>query len=127
MSNEVGHEVGSKQEINIQDGQGLRELFPGFFPPSERERKSAYKQGVVSLDANALLDLYRFTPHARQEYLGVLEAMSNRIFVTHQAALEFQRNRLNVINNRIKRAGLDERQQIGKNPNRGERRYSDSR
>ena len=79
----------------------MRELFPGYYPPPEGARQDVFVNGLVSLDANALLALYRFTPRARLELLTVLDAMRDRLFITHQAALEFHRDRLEVVDSRL--------------------------
>jgi len=55
---------------------------------------------LVSLDANVLLSFYRFSPAARQGLISVLEALGDRVFVSHQAAREFWRNRLAAIDAR---------------------------
>lgn len=86
--------------IEPVDAESSRTLFRGFYPPSPEERENAYKSGLVSLDANALLDLYRFTPRARDELFEVLELLRERLLITHQVALEFHRNRLSVFDDR---------------------------
>jgi hypothetical protein len=88
----------------ILDGNRMEDLFPGYYPPNAYERKRAYQHGLISLDANALLDLYRFSRKARQEFFRVLESIRTRLFITHQAALEFHRNRLSTVEGRLKAA-----------------------
>src|ERR1700733_6019995 len=90
--------------ITISHGNSLGDLFPGYYPPSDEDRKNAYLQGLVSLDANALLDLYRFSKPARDEFFEVLEKLGPRLFVTHQAALEFHRGRLSTVESRLRAA-----------------------
>jgi hypothetical protein len=55
------------EAIEILHGNKLEDLFPGYYPPTKEERRDAYRRGLVSLDANALLDLYRFSERARNE------------------------------------------------------------
>ncbi|MFG3418700.1 PIN-like domain-containing protein [Micromonospora sp. NPDC048063] len=93
--------------IEIAEGSSPRELFPGYYSLSNEQRTQAFREGLVSLDANALLDLYRFTPKAREEFLGVLRAMRPRLFLTHQAALEFHRNRPGVVDDRLDAASKE--------------------
>jgi PIN like domain len=93
-----------EKQIIISDASSMEELFPGYYPPNSSERRDAYQQGLVSLDANALLDFYRFSHKARQEFFQVLEHLRPRLFITHQAALEFHRNRLSTVESRIKAA-----------------------
>jgi hypothetical protein len=87
--------------IEIEAGTDLHDLFPGYYPPSNEHRRRAYQTGLVSLDANALLDTYRFTAKSRAEFFQVLEALGKRLFLTHQAALEFHRDRLKVVQDRL--------------------------
>jgi hypothetical protein len=75
----------------------MRDAFASWYPISEEERRAAYSNGLVVLDANVLLDLYRFDKSPRQEVLGLLHKVSDRLWLPHQVALEFHRNRLNVI------------------------------
>jgi hypothetical protein len=87
--------------IVISHGNNPLELFPGYHPPAKEERREVYRRGLVSADANALLDLYRFSERARNEYFKVLEELRPRLFITHQAASEFYRNRLSVVESRL--------------------------
>ncbi|MET8251861.1 PIN-like domain-containing protein [Micromonospora sp. NPDC005197] len=97
----------NSERIEIVEGGNPRELFPGYYSLSDEQRTQAFQAGLVSLDANALLDLYRFTPKAREEFLGVLRAMRPRLFLTHQAALEFHRNRPGVVDDRLDAASKE--------------------
>ena len=90
-----------KNVIEISHGNNPGDLFPGYHPPSREERRDAYQHGLVSVDANGLLDLYRFSERARNEYFAVLDALRSRLFITHQAASEFYRNRLSVAQSRL--------------------------
>jgi hypothetical protein len=75
----------------------MKKTFPGYYRPSAKELASMWDTGIFVLDANVLLNLYRYTPDTAEELLGILKAISDRIWVPHQAALEYHRNRLNVI------------------------------
>jgi hypothetical protein len=90
--------------IEISHGNNPFDLFPGYHPPTNEERQEAYQHGLVSIDANGLLDLYRFSERARNEYFAVLDVLRPRLFITHQAASEFYRNRLSVAESRLNAA-----------------------
>jgi hypothetical protein len=75
----------------------LRKNFAAWYPPSPEQREEFVVNGLVALDANILLDLYRMNPDARQDLLSLLHRLETHLWVPHQAALEFHRNRLNVI------------------------------
>jgi hypothetical protein len=75
----------------------MRNLFAGYYPPTESELKTLWSKATVVLDTNVLLNLYRLPVAARDDFLGVLEIFKSRIWLPHQVALEFQRRRLTVI------------------------------
>jgi hypothetical protein len=75
---------------------------------SGEERKAFFTDGMVVLDTNVLLDLYRYTPGARGELLAALRLVSNRLWLPYQVGIEFVRGRRSVIFDRfeaLKRAG----------------------
>lgn len=79
----------------------------GMFPEYENSRaidyKAAWDNAIFVFDTNVLLSLYRYRVGTRDELLSVLEEISDRIWIPYQVALEFQRNRLHVIAEQIKR------------------------
>lgn len=81
---------------------GLLDGFGGYFEPTPGTWDVVLRQGLVVLDANAILDAYRMSPHARDDYLRVLEALRERIFVPHQVAREFHQRRLDAVRDRKK-------------------------
>ncbi|MEU8275029.1 PIN-like domain-containing protein [Microbispora bryophytorum] len=80
----------------------LDSAFREYYPPSREQRQAAMTEGMVCLDTNVLLDAYRFNPRVRDELLVVLEKLSNRLWVPHQVAFEFHKNRINVISDQAK-------------------------
>jgi PIN like domain len=81
----------------------MKELFSGYYRPEEHEFKEAWKSATFVLDANILLNMYRYPEETRNQFLAALRVIENRLWVPHQAALEFQRNRLAVISEQKKR------------------------
>jgi len=75
----------------------MRDKFVGYYSPSEAEFHKLWKNAVISIDANVLLDLYRYSEDTRKELIKVFKGFSERLFLPHQAGLEFHRNRLDVI------------------------------
>lgn len=75
----------------------MKEHFGGFYSPSSAEFEKMWKEGLIVLDTNVLLNLYRIPEAAREELLTVLENFKDRIWIPHQVALEFQKRRLKVI------------------------------
>src|SRR4051794_9464339 len=67
--------------------------FAGFKIPSSDELDTALREAVVAIDANVLLDLYRFLPQTSQDLIRTLESVGERLVVPHQALREFWRHR----------------------------------
>lgn len=75
----------------------MKNEFLGYFPPSEATLKTMWKEGVFAFDANFLLNFYRYSKETRIEIFRMVTGIRDRIWVGHQAALEFLRSRLGVI------------------------------
>lgn len=76
----------------------MRDMFRGYYPPSEDELRDMWTRGLVILDTNALLNLFRYTEKTRVDFLKVLEAKQAQLWIPHQVGLEFHRRRIEVIN-----------------------------
>ena len=72
-------------------------MFPGYYRPTEEEFARLWNDCLFVLDANILLNLYRHNIKASNDWLKILKGIGKSLWVPHQAALEYQRNRLNVI------------------------------
>jgi hypothetical protein len=72
----------------------MRETFPGYYTPSDAEFKRLWTKSLFVLDANVLLNLYRYSSETRKKLIEILQRLDTRLWVPHQAALEYQRNRL---------------------------------
>lgn len=81
----------------------MKQKFPGFYRPTAEEFSTLWKEGSFALDANVLLNLYRYPKSARDELIEVFAGISRRVWIPFQAALEFQRNRPSVIAEQGKR------------------------
>lgn len=74
----------------------MQKAFPGHFRPTKDEFQSLWKECSFAVDANVLLHLYRYSPHTRLALEQTLESVKDRLFLPHQAAREFLKNRLGV-------------------------------
>ncbi len=79
----------------------LGDTFGGYYRASDEDWARVLQTGLVVLDTNALLDLYRLSPLARDELFKVLETLKDRLFVPHQVASEFHKRRLDAVADRI--------------------------
>lgn len=70
--------------------------------PKEQDFNNHWKNSVFIVDANVLLNLYRYSEATRKELQEAISALEGRVFIPHQAAREFLRNRLSVTSDQSK-------------------------
>jgi hypothetical protein len=75
----------------------MRNLFGGYYPLSDEAVRELWAHGTFVVDANVLLNLYRYSEQARTDLLNALGKIGHRLWIPYQVALEFQRNRLHVL------------------------------
>ena len=80
----------------------MRGHFPGEYQPTEREFGVLWRDGIIALDANLLLNMYRYSPATRAGFLGLLSKLREQLWLPHQAAREFFGNRLDIVDERLK-------------------------
>ncbi|MFB6612526.1 PIN domain-containing protein [Agromyces sp. NPDC056379] len=74
----------------------MKKRLPGYYPILQDQVDAVWENGIVVLDANALLGLYEQTAATRVVYVAALESVQERLWLPHQVALEFHRNRRRV-------------------------------
>ncbi|WP_213575673.1 PIN-like domain-containing protein [Rhodococcus sp. USK13] len=74
----------------------MKSVLAEWYGPNDEEIGEFLANATIALDANVLLALYRVNDAQRKQVLDVLTRVSSRLWVPHQAALEYQRNRLGV-------------------------------
>jgi hypothetical protein len=84
----------------------VKDLFREHYPLSEEQVKTCVTDGLIVLDTNVLLSLYRFSTAERETLLEVLTTCSERLWIPYQVALEYQQTRLGVV---AQQAGYYER------------------
>ncbi|MFJ9440493.1 PIN-like domain-containing protein [Kitasatospora sp. NPDC101235] len=92
----------SDSEDRARESKSLHDWFPAFHPKSTEELTILIQGGLVALDANVLLDLYRYIPQARNELISALRELGDRLWVPYQAGKEFHERRFNAISNQQK-------------------------
>ena len=75
----------------------MKDLFPGYYKPSDAEFEQLWQTCVFSFDANVLLKLFRVSKPTREFMLTVLRRLEDRIWLPYQYALEYHSNRLTVM------------------------------
>lgn len=68
-------------------------------PLSKKQVEKLWDEGIVILDANVLLNLYRFQHSTTEQYISILKKFSqeDRLWCPYQAMEEFLRNKDHVI------------------------------
>ncbi len=74
-------------------GQGLFDGFEAYRTPSDADYESVLRRGLIALDTNVLLDLYRMNARVRKDMMTVLHTLKDRIWIPQQVIVEFWRNR----------------------------------
>jgi len=75
----------------------MRNIFPGYYKKTDDEISKMWQDGIICFDANVLLNLYRYSDETRNELISLIEKFPEQICLPHQAALEYNRNRYEVI------------------------------
>jgi len=83
----------------------MKNQFSEFYRPSKAEFAELWKTAIFVVDANFLLDLYRYSEKTSHDLLETLEkvAEENRLWIPHQVAFEFHENRLKVISAQVRK------------------------
>ncbi|MFJ2368369.1 PIN-like domain-containing protein [Microbacterium sp. NPDC087665] len=98
-------------------GDEARGLFSGFEHYrilGASEIRTALENGMIALDTNVLLSLYRYNDKTVQDLLSIVNAAGRRLFIPHQVMREFWRNRQAVIAS-LGGASKDAQAALGKN------------
>lgn len=77
-------------------------LFPGFTKKTDIEIQELWKNGLITFDTNVILNLYSYSKETRDAILELVVKFKDRIFLTHQVALEYNRNKYEIISEQEK-------------------------
>ena len=80
----------------------MNDIFPGYNKKNASEIKELWNNGIICFDANVLLNLYRYSNDTRNALLDLISKFSGQIWLPHQSALEYNRNRYEVISDQEK-------------------------
>lgn len=80
----------------------MKKAFPGHFANAPEDLKCLWEKSLIAVDANVLLSLYRYSAATRGEFLEVFKALGDRLWIPHQVAKEYLKNRLKVISDQAK-------------------------
>lgn len=74
----------------------MRSLFPGHYRPRVPFAE-ALKSALVVFDTNSLLNFYSLSETSRKDLFDLMERLEKQRWIPHQVALEFHRNRINLV------------------------------
>lgn len=78
-------------------GRIMHKQFSWYFNHLNIKYDKAWETGILTLDANVLLNLYRYHDSTMEALLKAIESFGPRVWLSHQAASEFIINRKKVI------------------------------
>ena len=67
----------------------MRRVFHEHYRLPKKELNTLWKDGLVVLDTNVLLNLYRYPDKGRAELLQVLRDFQQQLWLPHRVGLEF--------------------------------------
>ena len=76
----------------------MRNTFRAYYRSTPSEIAALWETGLLILDTNALLNLFRYSGGAREDFFKALTAKSTSLWIPHQVGLEFHRNRISTVN-----------------------------
>ncbi|WP_165685488.1 PIN-like domain-containing protein [Streptomyces sp. KO7888] len=92
----TGTEVSSEVKGVSLESRGIFDGFAEYRTPSVEDYQRLFGSGLVVVDTNVLLTLYRSNQRTRDDLLNVLERLRERLWVPHQVIAEFWRNREHI-------------------------------
>jgi hypothetical protein len=75
----------------------MRKQLLGYYQPTQEEFDNLWENGLIILDTNVLLNLYRSSKTTNKELLETLKRYSEKLWIPYQVAVEYQKNRINII------------------------------
>ncbi len=75
----------------------MKKEFYGFYEPTKAEIDKSWKDGIFVFDANALLNLYRYSDSTRKDFVMAITKLKDKLFMPYQVGYEYHSNRYYVI------------------------------
>mgnify|MGYP004510808915 CR=1 FL=1 len=72
----------------------MRNSFKEYYGLSSSELKKLWKEGLIVFDTNVLLSLYRCSQGVRNDFISMINSLSDRIWIPYQVGYEFHEHRL---------------------------------
>lgn len=75
----------------------LEEEFKGYFDYSDEEYKRIWKESIIVLDTNIILNFYRYSIDTRNDIFSMLSSISKRLWIPYWVVKEYLKNRYTVV------------------------------
>ena len=71
----------------------MRKQFAEYYALSDERIKEIWESSLIVFDTNVLLNLYRYTENTCKEFIDVIKAYKDRLWIPFQVGLEFHKRR----------------------------------
>jgi hypothetical protein len=76
----------------------MKDLFPGYYYLlSDEDFQILWQKCIFIFDTNILLNFYEYYKETREDVFELLDSIENRLWIPHQVALEYHKNRIKRI------------------------------
>lgn len=79
----------------------MKNKFHGHYRPTDSEFDLIWKESLVVLDANVLLNLYSYSESTSSEILTLLEEFNDRLWLPYKVAEEYHIKRISIIEREV--------------------------
>lgn len=79
----------------------MRNLFPGYYRPTENEFADLWANCIFVPDTNVLLSAYRTSPSAKETLIDIFNQISDQLWIPYHVAFEYQTRRLGEISKQV--------------------------
>ncbi len=79
----------------------MKNKFHGYYRPTDNEFNLFWKESLVVLDTNVLLNLYTYSESTSSEILKLLEEFNDRLWLPYKVAEEYHVNRIRIIGQEV--------------------------
>lgn len=80
----------------------MTRMFKGYTNYTIEEYKNIWENGLIVVDTNVLLNLYRYSSEARKKLVEIFTQLRERLWVPYQVGYEFYKNKDKVISDTYK-------------------------
>lgn len=78
----------------------MRNIFFEYNMRGNKKIEQILSNGLIILDTNALLNLYRYNEENKNKFFEILSKVSERIYLTNHSVKEFYKNRSEILYNK---------------------------